>query len=54
VILRIVQLPDGLFAVDLECSEAHRFERRFLPFPLEVRDRPGKPTSRWIYRVRPV
>ncbi len=53
VILRLVQLPDGLVAVDLECAEARALAKSFLPgVPVAVRDRPGKPNSRWVYRTR--
>jgi hypothetical protein len=51
VIVRTVRLSDELIAVDLECPDAEFFGRRFLPLPIEVRDRPGKPKSRWVYRI---
>lgn len=51
VIIQFVALSDGTTAVDLECAEARAFARQLLPPPLEVRDRPGKPKSRWIYRT---
>jgi hypothetical protein len=51
--LRLVLLPDGLFAIDLECPETLAMARHFLPkIPLEVRDRPGRPNSRWVYREK--
>jgi hypothetical protein len=51
--LRLVLLGDGLMAIDLECKETLAMARYFLPkVPLEVRDRPGKPHSRWIYKYK--
>jgi hypothetical protein len=52
-ITRMLRLPSGLIAVDLESKAAHFFGQRFLPPPLESRDRPGKLASRWIYKSQP-
>ena len=52
LIARLVQLAPNLIAIDLECQEALRLARYFLPkIPMAVEDRPGKPGSRWLYRV---
>jgi len=54
VMIRLHQLPSGLWAIDLECPEALALAKYFLPaVPLEVQDRPGKPKSRWIYKFKP-
>jgi len=54
LITRMVQLAPNLIAIDLEYAEAHQLARYFLPkIPMAVEDRPGKPGSRWIYRVNP-
>ena len=54
LITRMVQLAPNLIAIDLECEEALRLARHLLPkIPMAVEDRPGKPGSRWIYRVNP-
>jgi hypothetical protein len=52
-VIAMHQLPNGLWAIDLECEEAQKLARYFLPFPLQVLDRPGKPNSRWLYRFKP-
>jgi hypothetical protein len=52
LISRTVQLPEGL-AVDLDCEEALFFGARFMPKPHAILDRPGKPQSRWLYRIAP-
>ena len=52
-IVTMHQLPDGLWAIDLECKEALKLAKYFLPPTPTVLDRPGKPASRWVYRSRP-
>ena len=52
-IIHMHQLPNGLWAVDLECDEASRLARYFLPCPIQMLDRPGKPASRWVYKFKP-
>jgi hypothetical protein len=52
LIIRVMQLPDGMTAVDLECDEAHFFAQQLLPKAATVVDRPGKPKSRWLYQAK--
>jgi len=53
LITRMVQLAPDVIAIDLECAEAHALARYFLPaVPMAIEDRPGKPNSRWLYRVK--
>jgi hypothetical protein len=52
-LLRTVKLPDGRYAIDLECAEALMIAPALLPKPSEIRDRPGRPASRWVYDARP-
>jgi hypothetical protein len=54
VIFSMTELPDGLFAIDLECDEALRLAKYFLPPTGMIMDRPGKPRSRWVYRNKPL
>jgi hypothetical protein len=51
--IRMHQLPSGLWAIDLECKEAVALARYFLPCPLHMLDRPGRPASRWLYKFKP-
>jgi len=53
-IVSMHQLPNGLWAVDLDCAEALKLARYFLPRPMQVLDRAGKPNSRWVYKFKPV
>lgn len=49
IILQMKKLASGFIAVDLESSKAEFFGKRFLPVPIRIEDRPGKPRSRWLY-----
>lgn len=51
LILRIVQLPDGMQAVDLFAADAIAIGRRFLPPTAVCQRKDGKMGERWIYKV---
>ena len=53
LIVRIVQMSDGLWVVDFEAADIHDMVPKLFPPPHEVRGRPGQPGWRWIYRVKP-
>ena len=52
VILQIWQTYGGLTIIDLESKESVFFASYFLPPTPVILDRPGKPKSRYVYRVR--